>query len=94
MRKDNYFISFVALFTTVQMFITVSALADGELIKKLDLDKDGQITIKEAVANPAVLASFGKIDKDGDGKISSVELANTKVNLVEDKNTNKPEERI
>ena len=94
MRKGNYFISFVVLFTTVQMFITVSAVADGELIKKLDLDKDGQITIKEAVANPAVLASFGKIDTDGDGKISSLELANTKVNLVKDKNTNKPEERI
>ncbi|MBU3003004.1 hypothetical protein [Paraglaciecola arctica] len=94
MRKGNYFISFVVLFTTVQMFITVSAVADGELIKKLDLDKDGQITIKEAVANPAVLASFGKIDTDGDGKISSLELANTKVNLVKDKNTDKPEERI
>ncbi|MEP1449148.1 MAG: hypothetical protein ABJK37_23795 [Paraglaciecola sp.] len=94
MRKCKNFISFVVLFTTVQMFITVSAMADGELIKKLDLDKDGQITIKEAVANPAVLASFGKIDTDGDGKISSVELANTKVNLVKDKNTNIPEKRI
>lgn len=60
------------------MFITVSASADIGLIAKLDLDKDGQITIKEAVANPAVLASFGKIDTDGNGKISTIELAKTK----------------
>ena len=56
----------------------MSASADIGLIAKLDLDKDGQITIKEAVANPAVLASFGKIDTDGNGKINTIELAKTK----------------
>ena len=56
----------------------MSASADIGLIAKLDLDTDGQITIKEAVANPAVLASFGKIDTDGNGKISTIELAKTK----------------
>tara|TARA_R110000751_G_scaffold307866_1_gene433073 strand:- start:79376 stop:79705 length:330 start_codon:yes stop_codon:yes gene_type:complete len=94
MKKTNYIISFLSLVTIVQMFITVSAWADGELIEKLDLDKDGQITIKEAVANPAVLASFGKIDTNGDGKISSIELAKTEVILVKDKNNHKSEKRI
>jgi Ca2+-binding EF-hand superfamily protein len=94
MRKSNYITPFVFVVVSVQMFILTSAKADNELIEKLDLDKDGQITIKEAVANPAVLASFGKIDTDGNGKISSIELSQTKVTLIKDKNISKSEERI
>jgi Ca2+-binding EF-hand superfamily protein len=85
MKKANYFAVFVVIVASLQLFISVSARAGSELIEKLDLDKDGQITIKEAVANPAVLASFGKIDTDGDGKISSIELAKTIVALTEEK---------
>ena len=91
MKKTNYFAPFVFVVAFIQVFISASARADNELIEKLDLDKDGQITIKEAIANPAVLASFGKIDTNGDGKISSIELANTKVQLTEKKYMRKSE---
>lgn len=87
MKKNNYIAPFALIFASIQLFISTSVLAetDIELIEKLDLDKDGQITIKEAVAEPAVLASFGKIDTDGNGRISSIELAKTKVSLTEEK---------
>lgn len=91
MKKNNYIAPFVFVVASVQLCMSASARADIELIEKLDLDKDGQITIKEAVADTAVLASFGKIDTDGNGKISSIELANTKVALTEKENISKSE---
>jgi hypothetical protein len=91
MKKATYITPFVFIVASAQLFISVSAMADSELIEKLDLDKDGQITIKEAVADPVVLASFGKIDTDGNGKISSIELAKTKVTLTEAKDMSKSE---
>lgn len=91
MNKFNYIASLVIIVATVQLFISVSAIADNELLEKLDLDKDGQITIKEAVADPAILASFGKIDTDGNGKISSIELAKIKVARSKGKNIVKSE---
>ena len=94
MKKADYIASFVVITAIVQMFMSVSAMADTDIIEKLDLDKDGQITIKEAVANPAVLASFGKIDTDGNGKISPVEMAKTKLILIKDNNISQPKERI
>jgi Ca2+-binding EF-hand superfamily protein len=94
MKKLNYVAPFVVMVALVQLLIPVSAKSDNELIEKLDLDKDGQITIKEAVANPAVLASFGKIDRDGNGKISPLEMAKTKVILTKVKNIGKPKEQI
>jgi hypothetical protein len=91
MKKTDYIAPFVFLVASIQLLISVSARADTDLIEKLDLDKDGQITIKEAVANPAVLASFGKIDTDGNGKLSSIELAKIKVALTEEKDISKSE---
>jgi hypothetical protein len=91
MKKTNYIVPFVFIAASMQLFISASVRADNELIEKLDLDKDGQITIKEAVAHPAVLALFGKIDTDGNGKISSTELAKIKVALPEEKIMSKSE---
>jgi hypothetical protein len=91
MKKSDYTAPFVFIIASAQLFISASARADIDLIKKLDLDKDGQITIKEAVANPAILASFGKIDTDGNGKISVIELDKTKVALTEEKIIRKSE---
>ncbi|WP_340679865.1 EF-hand domain-containing protein [Paraglaciecola sp.] len=58
----------------IPLFFVCSVWADEEKIKQLDLDQDGKIAIKEAVADPELLASFGKIDTDGDGLITRLEL--------------------
>ena len=89
MKKNQYITQFVFVFISLQLFVSATASAALKIIEKLDLDKDGQITIKEAVADPAVLASFGKIDSDGNGKISSVELAKTKLTPTKEKITTK-----
>ena len=91
MKRSDYVVPFVFVIVLAPFFISASARADIDLIKKLDLDKDGQITIKEAVANPAILASFGKIDTDGNGKISVIELAKTTAAVTEEKIINKSE---
>jgi Ca2+-binding EF-hand superfamily protein len=83
MKKNDYITSFVFVAALVQVCVSLSARADNQLIESLDLDRDGQITIKEAVANPAILASFGKIDTDGNGKISLIELTRTKITFVD-----------
>ncbi|WP_293745765.1 hypothetical protein [uncultured Paraglaciecola sp.] len=90
MKKVNYITPFVFVVASVQFFMSISVRAEVELIEQLDLDKDGQITIKEAVSNPAILAAFGKIDTDGNGKISSIELKETKVLPKKDKDSSKP----
>jgi hypothetical protein len=51
------------------------ATTDSELVERLDLDGDGEIGIKEAVASPSLLAVFGKIDTDCSGTLSLPELA-------------------
>ena len=93
MKKVNYITPFVFVVASVQFFMSISVRADVELIEQLDLDKDGQITIKEAVSNPAILAVFGKIDTDGNGKISSIELKETKVLPKKDKDS-KPDKSL
>tara|TARA_B110000908_G_C9868799_1_gene277374 strand:- start:282 stop:461 length:180 start_codon:yes stop_codon:yes gene_type:complete len=54
------------------------------LIEKLDMDQNGQITIKGAVGNLAIVASFWDIDSNR--YISSIELAKMKVTLTKEKN--------
>ncbi|MFQ3189733.1 MAG: Ca2+-binding EF-hand superfamily protein [Paraglaciecola sp.] len=89
MKKTGYIAPFVFIVASMQLLVSAPVNANIDLIEKLDLDKDGQITIKEAVADPAVLASFGKIDTDGNGKISLIELAKVRVVLVKEKNMSK-----
>ncbi|KXI30621.1 EF-hand domain-containing protein [Paraglaciecola hydrolytica] len=63
---------------TFSLFVGASTRADEDQIKLLDLDQDGKIAIKEAVADPHLLASFGRIDTDGDGLITRLELEQAK----------------
>jgi hypothetical protein len=63
------------LLSPMTMAMPTIATTDAALIKKLDLDGDGEIGIKEAVANPSLLAEFGKIDTDCSGTLSVTELA-------------------
>ncbi|GAC15288.1 EF-hand domain-containing protein [Aliiglaciecola lipolytica] len=82
------FISMGLMFAAViflQSMLGTSAYAQTDLIAEMDLDEDGMISIREAVADPNLLAAFGKIDTNGDGKISSDELLEANLSRQIDK---------
>ncbi|MDU0354793.1 hypothetical protein RS130_13465 [Paraglaciecola aquimarina] len=76
--------SSIAITAILTAFTSFSSLAgdDEALIDKFDLDQDGQISIKEAVAEPQLLAAFGKIDTDGNGVITKQELSKSGFRLI------------
>ncbi len=49
------------------------------LMQKLDTNKDGLISLKEAVRHTELLRNFGLIDDNEDGKLSEAELAKSKL---------------
>lgn len=53
---------------------TENKVENESIIKKLDQDQDGLISIKESIADPNLLAIFGSIDRNSDGFISKLEL--------------------
>lgn len=67
-----------AILLFILIFSSFVVSANETLLKKLDVNNDGKISIKEAVAEPKLLAVFGQIDKDGDGNISKIELQQLK----------------
>jgi hypothetical protein len=69
-RKIAYLMSLI--FFNLLMGLTLSANED--LSKNLDHNQDGVISIKEAVADPNLLAIFAEIDRDFDGFITKLEL--------------------
>lgn len=71
----------VTLTACVHLIASARAYAQVDLIAQMDQDEDGLISIREAVADPNLLAAFGKIDTDGDGKISQAELDTAMRNL-------------
>lgn len=74
-KMDNTF-PYTKFFSGLFLLLATSSIvAQEQTLVQLDTDEDGKISIKEAVADPVLLASFGKIDTDGDGKISKEELA-------------------
>lgn len=56
------------------VLITLPSIAQQSFYSRLDKNRDGVISIKEAVSEPAFLASFGEIDKNRDGKITPHEF--------------------
>ena len=50
-----------------------------DILQRLDKNADGEISIKEAVADPIILESFSRIDINGDGLISRHELTSVHV---------------
>lgn len=53
-------------------------VAQEDLIAQLDTDKDGLISLREAVKNTELLQQFGLIDTNEDGLLSREELAKSK----------------
>jgi Ca2+-binding EF-hand superfamily protein len=63
----------LGMLTTICLLSSAQAFED--MMQRLDRNADGQISIKEAVADSRVLESFSRIDTDGNGIISAPELA-------------------
>lgn len=77
MKKSIAMGALSLMVATLQLLATANAFAQEKLIAQLDQDEDGLISIREAVADPNLLAVFGKIDTNGDGKISAEELSSS-----------------
>lgn len=81
MKKFITVIWLVLVIGALQTMLSAQGLAQSlsynqaDIIAQMDLDEDGMISIREAVADPNILAIFGKIDTDGDGKIDYDELS-------------------
>ena len=77
-RLEKVFLVLCAI-AAVQAISVADAHADASevkaLMKHLDTDNDGLISLKEAVRHTELLRNFGLIDDDHDGKLSEMELA-------------------
>ena len=64
------------------------AVADDDGFNKLDVNKDGQISLKEAVRDRLLASQFDAIDTNHDGMLSKDEYAVYKVtSSIKSKNT-------
>lgn len=77
MKRKQLLSSVVVFIGIMYSLSTATVWAKNSYLEQIDSDKDGYISIKEAVSDPNLLAVFGKIDSDGDGKISQKELEAT-----------------
>ena len=68
----------VAAMQTVIM-ADVQASPARSLMEQLDADKDGLISLKEAVRHTGLLRNFGLIDDNEDGKLSEAELTKSQL---------------
>jgi Ca2+-binding EF-hand superfamily protein len=68
----------VAAMQTVLM-ADVQASPARSLMEQLDSDKDGLISLKEAVRHTGLLRNFGLIDDNEDGKLSEAELTKSQL---------------
>ncbi|MEP0176039.1 MAG: hypothetical protein ABJD02_04930 [Paraglaciecola sp.] len=87
MRNANCVTGIFSLAWCLIVVFSRPVLATNVLIEKLDLDKDGHITLRESVVEPKILAAFGTIDCNNDGKISKTELRKAKIAIVQKPST-------
>ncbi|MAI38694.1 calcium-binding protein [Alteromonas genovensis] len=75
----NIFTLLAVMMLQVSFVASVSASPANTLMQKLDKDKDGFISLKEAVQHIELLRNFGLIDDNEDGKLTEKELAKSKL---------------
>jgi Ca2+-binding EF-hand superfamily protein len=75
----NIFVLLVLAMLQAFFVGAASASPANVLMKELDKDKDGFISLKEAVQHIELLRNFGLIDDDEDGKLTEKELAKSKL---------------
>ncbi len=73
-RIEKVFLILLTLIA-VQSVAVVNANAAEATIARLDVDQDGQISLKEAVSDTELLRRFGRLDDNKDGKLSEQELS-------------------
>jgi len=64
-----------------------------EAFQRLDTDKDGFLSRKEAAAQPEVAANFDKADRNGDGRLSLEEFEAVPLNRSDQPGTFRAPER-
>ncbi|MEW9798087.1 calcium-binding protein [Alteromonas sp. CYL-A6] len=76
MARMNTLYRHVLLAGSVLLLSALAARASAgtDLITLLDSDKDGKISLKEAVRDADLLQRFGHIDENGDGLLTRDEL--------------------
>ena len=75
----NIFTLLAVMMLQVSFVASVSASPANTLMQKLDKDKDGFISLKEAVQHIELLRNFGLIDDNEDGKLSEAELVKSEL---------------
>lgn len=74
MKKPFALLLYPAFLFIAMVLMVNAAIAQDIVPDDLDADKDGMISIKEAVAAPELLAEFGRIDLNHDGYIDAMEM--------------------
>ena len=74
MKKVTTMSLLLVIFSSMFCAVNAQTIPEADKMLELDQDEDGTISIREAVADPSLLALFGKIDTNGDAKISIEEL--------------------
>jgi Ca2+-binding EF-hand superfamily protein len=64
----------VALLSACASSASRSERADLQRFESLDRDKDGYLSVSEALALPGLAARFQSADRDGDGRVSRAEF--------------------
>jgi len=77
-RLEKIFLVLLTI-AAVQAISVVEAHASpaASLMQQLDVNKDGEISLKEAVRHTELLRNFGLIDENEDGKLTESELENS-----------------